>query len=282
MKTAVLRCPSVVALIVAVAASSLACDGASSPGEGRDRYAARYRAGQAEWVLESSLPKAPQKKPPMVIYEVSEYPPGSWPTPPQAQAAQDLVERCFEAARRHRWFQFKNGLDQGYEKLFADKRHYVKPEYVFDDIVLDCDRPEFLMYYDTPKGKGLAGLMFYMDDPTGWGPQIGGPLTIWHYHVWAPIQCMQRKLLLVGTAGDDDRCGAGVPMHRSPEMIHVWFIDRPKGPFSSSMYLPDDELELLAQPRRAPPVKCAEALGTQAPGTLAEGADPWICTSSPQ
>ena len=59
--------------------------------------------------------------------------------------------------------------------------------------MLDCDKPEFLMYYDTPQGKGLAGLMFYMDTPAGWGEQIGGPLTIWHYHVWAPIQCMERE-----------------------------------------------------------------------------------------
>jgi hypothetical protein len=30
--------------------------------------------------------------------------------------------------------------------------------------------------------------MFYADTPTGWGPQIGGPLRVWHYHLWSPVQ----------------------------------------------------------------------------------------------
>jgi hypothetical protein len=261
--------------VLALVACIVACNG---PDPQQDRWAARYRAGQAEWVKESSLPREPQKKPPMVIYEVSEYAPGSWPTPAQARAAQELVDRCFEAAIRHRWFQFKNAIDQGFGLLFGDKRHYAKREYIFDDRVLDCDRPEFLMYYDTPQGKGLAGMMFYADTPTGWGPQFAGPLSIWHYHVWAPIQCMEREMLLVGTADEQGRCAAGVPMHRSPEMIHVWLIDRPKGPFTSSMYLPDEELALLTRKREPPRIKCAEALGAQPPGT----GEPWICTSSPQ
>jgi hypothetical protein len=259
-------------LFCAWAVGLSACGADPEPG----RFAARYRDGQVEWVAESSLPTEPQKSPPMVIYEVSEYPPGSWPSPAQAQAAQDLVDRCFDAAKRHGWFQFKNGLDQGYALLFGDRRHYANRKHVFDDRVLDCDRPEFLMYYDTPQGKGLAGLMFYVDTPTGWGPQIGGPLSVWHYHVWAPVQCLERRLLLVGTADAEGRCAVGAPMHRSPEMLHVWLIDRPKGPFTSSMYLPDEEIALLMEPRSAPRVKCAEAL----PGNPAGQDVPWICSSS--
>jgi len=206
-----------------------------------------------------------------VIYEVTSYPPGSVPTPEQVQASRGLVDRCFEAAKRHGWFQFKHGLDQGYELMFGDKRHYAKREHLFDDAVLDCDRPEFLMYYDTPIGKGLAGLMFYADTPRGFGPQIGGPLTIWHYHVWAPIQCMEREMLLVGTAGEDGRCAEGVAMHRSPEMIHVWFIDRRNGPFTSSMFLDDEEIARLMERRAAPPLRMP------GPDDLAEA--PRCCSS---
>ncbi len=235
-----------------------ACGGADP---GADRLASLYKGGKRTWVPESTLPKEPQKKPRNVIYELTTYPEGSRPAPDQIRAAEDLVRRCFEAAKRHGWFQFKNGLDQGYTLLFGDKRHYVKPSYVFDDAVLDCEKPEFLMYYDTPQGKGLAGLMFYADTPTGWGPQIGGPLTVWHYHVWAPIQCMLDQMLLVGTADGQGRCVEGLPMHRSPEMIHVWFIDRPKGPFTSSMYLPDEEIALLMARRAVPPLRIEESLG---------------------
>jgi hypothetical protein len=235
-----------------------ACDGTDPTA---DRLASLYKGGKRTWVPESTLPEEPQKKPRMVIYEVTTYREGSRPTPDQIRTAEDLVGRCFEAAKRHGWFQFKNGLAQGYTLLFGDKRHYVNPKYVFDDAVLDCDKPEFLMYYDTPQGKGLAGLMFYADTPTGWGSQIGGPLTVWHYHVWAPVQCLRHEMLLVGTADGQGRCEEGLPMHRSPEMIHVWFIDRPKGPFTSGMYLSDEEIALLTKPREAPSLRIEESLG---------------------
>lgn len=242
----------------------VACDAGPASQATQDRWAARSLGGKQTWVRESSLPKEPQKKPRMVIYEVSQYPPGTRPTPLQIQLARDLVDRCFEAAKRNGWFQFKNGLEQGYRLLFGDKRHYVKPAFVFDNAMLDCDRPEFLMYYDTPRGKGLAGLMFYADTATGWGAQVAGPLTIWHYHVWAPTQCLRRQLLLVGTADENGRCASGVPMHRSPEMVHVWFIDRPKGPFASSMHLKDEEIAMLTEKRAPPPLRIETALGLPA------------------
>ena len=253
------------ALAIGLAALVVSCDGGTQPEVSPERWAARYRGGKPIWVRESTLPKEPQKTPRMIIYEVSQYAPGTRPSREQTQAARDLVDRCFEAAKRNGWFQFGNGLDQGYRLLFGDKRHYVNPAFVFDDAVLDCNRPEFLMYYDTPAGKGLAGLMFYADTPTGWGEQLAGPLTIWHYHVWAPVQCLRRRLLLVGTANTDGRCASGVPMHRSPEMIHVWFIDRPRGPFASSMRLRDEEIAMLTETRSAPPLRIEAALGLPAP-----------------
>ncbi|MEE2672739.1 MAG: hypothetical protein VX466_03025 [Myxococcota bacterium] len=253
-----MRAASRIAAACVAALILAACD---RPSPSTDRLASRYQGGKRTWVSESSLSKEPQKKPRMVIYEVTSYPEGSRPSAEQNRASEDLVERCFEAAKRHGWFQFKNALDQGYALLFGDRRHYVKPEYVFDEVSLDCDRPEFLMYYDTPDGKGLAGVMFYVERPTAWGPQIGGPLTVWHYHVWAPIQCLQGEMLLVGAADEQGRCRKGVPMQRSPEMLHVWFIDRPKGPFTSSMYLADDEIARLMEPRKAPPLRIEASLG---------------------
>jgi len=236
----------------AIALVAVSCDGSGSEG---DRFAALYRGGERTWVPESSLPAEPQEKPRMRIYEVTTYPEGSRPTPAQIQASQDLVDRCFEAALQNGWFQFKNAIDQGYRLLFGDKRHYVKHAHVFDDGVLDCEKPEFLMYYDTPGGKALAGLMFYVEAPRARGAQVGGPLTVWHYHVWAPTQCLQGEMLLVGTADEQGRCKKGVAMHRSPEMLHLWFIDRPEGPFTTSMYLPDEEVVLLNEKRAAPRVR---------------------------
>ena len=48
------------------------------------------------------------------------------------------------------------------------------------------------------------------------------------------------------------RCPEGYQgFHRSYEMLHVWLIDRPRGPFSTSMMLPPAEVApALAERKR--------------------------------
>jgi hypothetical protein len=226
-----------------------------SNGAPSSRWVSRYRGGERTWVPEKIRQPKAQQRPIMVINEVTEFAPGTEATPAQERAAQALVDECFEAAKRHRWFQFKNGIDNGFELLHGDRRHFYKREFVLDDATLDCDRPEFLMYYETEKGMALAGFMFYVAKPLARGPQIGGPLTIWHYHVWAPVQCLVENLLLVGQADDEGRCTEGEPGHLSPEILHVWLMERPLGPFTTSMYLPKEELATLLERRAAPSVR---------------------------
>jgi hypothetical protein len=55
-----------------------------------------------------------------------------------------------------------------------DDRHFMSEEFLLDDRILDPERPEFLMYYATPEGMALTGLMFYVRSVGDWGPQIGG------------------------------------------------------------------------------------------------------------
>lgn len=248
----------------ALALPCLACDSAPDGDASLPpRWVSHYTGGERTWVPEESVRPAPQERPIMIMNEVTEYPPDAVPTRDQELVAQALVDRCFEAAKRHRWFQFANGIEQGYQLLHGDKRHYYKREYIFDDAILDCDRPEFLMYYDTPQGKALAGLMFYVARPLDRGPQIGGPLTIWHYHVWAPVQCLIDDLLLIDQADENGHCPEGRPGQSSPEMLHVWLMDRPKGPFTTTMYLRKGEVETLTEKRAAPSIKVASTADAQ-------------------
>ena len=83
----------------------------------------------------------------MEIWEVSQYPPGAQPTPEQQEAADRLIERCERAVQKHGWEDFQKALADGFKLLPNDRRHYYNEEYVFDDRVLDPERPEFLMYY---------------------------------------------------------------------------------------------------------------------------------------
>jgi hypothetical protein len=222
-------------------ASSLGCGREADPNL-QDRYAHRFLPFDPEWKRESEIPAGPQRYPLMVMWEVSNYPPGSAPTPEQQRAADDLIERCRAAAVAHGWQDPAKGVADGFlrprdsdGKLIPDDHHHRNDANMRDDRILDCDRPEYLMYHPTSDGMyELAGFMFFARTPTERGPQVGGPLTVWHFHKWRIAQCMVDDLFDVGWA-IEGRCETGVPSHRSAEMLHVWLIDRPGGPFSSNM-----------------------------------------------
>lgn len=151
------------------------------------------------------------------------------------------------------WEDFEKALADGFELLTNDRRHYYNEEYVFDDRVLDPERPEFLMYYDTPEGKRLVGFMFYVAGRLDRGPQIGGPLTVWHYPLFSEPVCTLglrrgrvrrgQDLLPGADAAERGDCAWGSPTQRSPEMLHVWLIRHPMGPFGTRMHLPPDLVE---------------------------------------
>ena len=238
------------ALLVWIAAALLwsACseDGAGT----EERWVRRFLPFDATWRPESSVPSVPQKTPGMVIWEVSRFAPGTEASEAQRLAAEDLLERCYQAALRNGWLDFQQALSDGYALLFQDRRHYANWDAMHDGRTLDPDHPEFLMYYGTPQGKKLAGFMFYPEAATDRGRQLGGPLTVWHWHVWNRAGCLLDGLLSVGLAGPDGRCERGTPTQRSPEMLHVWLVDHRDGAFATNMRITPAEFQALAAKRR--------------------------------
>lgn len=181
-------------------------------------------------------------------YEVTRYPYAD-PTPRHLEAAWRLYSDTYEAAREHGWFSFDRARADGYRPY--DDVHYMNEEYYFDDAVLDPDRPESLIYYDAGDGddgtgKVLAGVMYLADGLTAEGEQVAGPLTVWHYHPRYHEQCYASALNnSLRASFDDTACPPGAETrYRGPEMIHVWFVRHPEGPFSTQMLgLPDSALE---------------------------------------
>jgi hypothetical protein len=186
----------------------------------------------------------------MRVFEVTQFPYAK-ATPEQIAAADDLRRASHRAAAQHGWYDFDNGRAAGYELMFSDEVHYVNREFAFDDAVLDPQRPEFLMYYDTAYGKRLVGFMFYVARLRDRGEQIGGPLTTWHFHVWNSPQCLVKGLLAVAVPNRSGECmpGRGLPLLRSPEMLHVCLIDHPEGPFATRMRIDPDVLAALVDER---------------------------------
>jgi len=188
------------------------------------------------------------------MHEVTRYPHADRPTAEQQRHADELVRKCRESAERHGWFDFEQATKDGFKLMYGDLTHHVNEAYVLDDKILDPDRPEFVMFYDTPFGKRLAAFMFLARTPTERGPQIGGPLTVWHSHVWPKPKCLLGKVLLVGEPDQNGRCARGESGHRSPEMLHVWFIDHPHGPFATHMTLSREMRKQLERPDWPPPL----------------------------
>ncbi len=162
------------------------------------------------------------------------------PTPAERAWADSFVQRCLQSARDHGWFNFEQAKADGFALQWGDREHYYNRSFLFDDQILDPDRPEFLMYRDTPKGKLLMGFMFYARSVDEVGPRPAGSLASWHFHPWGPRgYCAEKGLLVVSRPDYDGHCAQGVFVTRSAEMLHVWFVDHPLGPFASAMLFPD-------------------------------------------
>ncbi|MEE8525186.1 MAG: hypothetical protein V3T72_14715 [Thermoanaerobaculia bacterium] len=230
-----------VALFGLASAPAGAQEAAAEPTEW---HVSRY-GGMRAWLPESDFAPEPQAAPHMLMFEVTQYPFTPKPTAEQQRAGDELAAAALEAARKNGWFDFDQALADSYQLLFGDSVHYARRDFVTDDRTLDPERPEFLMFYDTDRGKKLVGTMFLVSSPEERGPQIGGPATVWHYHVWAEKRCLLEGMMVVGDLDTEGRCELGVPTQRSPEMMHVWFVDHPEGPFATKMRLPDWLLEDL-------------------------------------
>ena len=136
----------VAALVIAVGvATAMPTRQAVKPEEKKTaRYAHLFMSSDPKWILESEIPVEFPKAEPGVIsnehahhlpaelqnasgdsvmlWEVSAYPPGSKPTSEQRRAAENLVERSYQSAKRNGWFDFNKGKADGY--VPSDMPHY--------------------------------------------------------------------------------------------------------------------------------------------------------------
>lgn len=159
-----------------------------------------------------------------VVVELSAFAPDVQPTDENRRRAAAFIEEVASALAAYRDPQL--AFDDGYENW--DLFHWANLDYMVDDTSLDPARPEQLLY--DPDTMELIGAMFIM--PLGQdGPQVAGPLTVWHSHLHEE-RCYQGTLPI---PRDDPACDPSTLTQRSPQMMHVWFIDHPQGPFGTDM-----------------------------------------------
>ncbi|OQX39669.1 MAG: hypothetical protein B0D91_01140 [Oceanospirillales bacterium LUC14_002_19_P2] len=115
------------------------------------------------------------------IYEVNRFE-GQAINTAQQKAAAHLVDQVRDTVVQRGWYKFDQAIRDGFSWYLPG--HYAKKEYLYDEQIMDPERPEVLIY----SGKRLIGAMFLATcescDIDLSGPQPGGALTQWHYHIF--------------------------------------------------------------------------------------------------
>jgi hypothetical protein len=106
--------------------------------------------------------------------------------------------------------------------------HYGNPAYMNDGHTVDPSRMESLIYVHLPRGGDLLVGGMYMEPKGVHGPAIGGSLTPWHAH---DDLCLD-PVKGIATSQTAAGCPAGSAVGVTGEMMHVWNIEYPGGPFA--------------------------------------------------
>jgi hypothetical protein len=110
--------------------------------------------------------------------------------------------------------------------------HFVNEGFMTDDVTLDPDRPESLVYDTTGGGRRLVAAM-YMEKrglPLEDVPDHGGALMQWHIH---DNLCYNSEGHVAGLTDANGNCRAGLTKPEETPMIHVWIEAHPCGPFAA-------------------------------------------------
>jgi hypothetical protein len=164
------------------------------------------------------------------------------PTAAELQAATKLMVDTRAAVAKYS--DQKVAIAAGYEPvepLELPVVHFVNSAYLTKADVLRPDHVQSLIYYNTKRGPVLIGAMYMMPSLVEPGPEIGGPLTSWHHHDNLCFDRATGKIVAFARDTSLDQkeksgsCPIGASNRSTPEMLHVWVVDNPNGPFDADM-----------------------------------------------
>ena len=146
--------------------------------------------------------------------------------------AWSIYNRTYEAVEEEGWFNKTKAKNDGFYVPRWAGNHYIKDKFWEDNMTMDPERPEFLMYGGEGNDK-LIGVMYMLDAVEKEGQQFAGPIVKWHYHTYYKKKCFSNGFPDHGKRLG--KCPDKLVSHSSPEMFHVWFIDHPEGVFATPM-----------------------------------------------
>jgi hypothetical protein len=158
-------------------------------------------------------------------------------TPEQQAAAENLI--AITLIRLPQWADHRVAEAAGFHSIgdgATGHEHFINWDWINDDVWLNPDFPESLVYEPQPDGsRKLVSAMFMLPDTMALDevPDIGGALMQWHIHDNLCFTLDPVAPRVAAVTGSGGPCPAGTVAFRPSPMIHVWITSHPCGPFAA-------------------------------------------------
>ena len=158
-------------------------------------------------------------------------------TPEQQAAAENLI--AVTLVRLPQWSDYKVAEAAGFRSIgdaLTGHEHFINWDWINDDVTLDPDMPESLVYEPQPDGsKKLVSAMYMLPDDVALEdvPDIGGALMQWHIHDNLCFTANTDEPKVAGLVNGQGECNPPLVKFRPAPMIHVWITPHRCGPFAA-------------------------------------------------
>ena len=154
-------------------------------------------------------------------------------TPEQQAAAENLIAVTLHGLPQ--WSDPAVAEANGFRSIgdgATGVEHFINRENMNDEVILDPDLPESLVYDTSEGGRRLVAAMYMTKPglPLEEVPELGGKLTQWHTH---DNLCYTPEGRIGGLTDAEGNCAAGLVKPVETPMIHVWIEKHPCGPFAA-------------------------------------------------
>ncbi len=158
-------------------------------------------------------------------------------TPRQQAFAENLV--ATNVVRLPQWSDPAVAEAAGFHSIgdgATGHEHYIQWDWINDDVWLDPDAPESLVYEPQPDGsKKLVSAMYMLPDDVTLDkvPNYGGQLMQWHIHNDLCFTDDPEAPKVAGLRAPNGECSPPLVALAQSPMIHVWITAHPCGPFAA-------------------------------------------------
>ncbi|MEY2754155.1 MAG: hypothetical protein RJB65_513 [Actinomycetota bacterium] len=158
-------------------------------------------------------------------------------TAEQQAAAENLI--AITLWKLPQWADYRDAEAAGFHSIgdaLTGHEHFIQWDWINDDVILDPNYPESLVYEPQPDGsKKLVSAMYMLPDTVALEdvPDIGGELMQWHIHDNLCFTSDPVAPTVAGVTTSGGTCPAPLTKFRPAPMIHVWIEAHPCGPFAA-------------------------------------------------